>query len=115
MSREIKFRAFVKDENRIIDNIVFHEFEDINTQFKDDELIFMQYTGLKDKNSVEVYQNDIGIDKFGRKVIVKWNEEECCFALLTIDDVVKDEWNFCLRDLVEVIGNIYENENLLKE
>ena len=75
--------------------------------------IAMQYTGLKDKNDIEVYHKDIGKDKFGKKVIVEWCEEHLCYGLLTIDETVKDEWNFCLKDLNEVIGNIYENKELL--
>lgn len=74
-----------------------------------------QYTGLKDKNGVEAYHKDIGIDKFNKKVIIEWNQEYLCYGLLTVDDIVKDEWNFCLRDLKEIIGNIYENKELLNE
>ena len=72
-----------------------------------------QFTGLQDKNGVEAYHKDIGIDKFNKKVIIEWNENHLCYGLLTIDDIVKDEWNFCLKDLVEIIGNIYENKELL--
>ena len=73
----------------------------------------IQYTGLKDKNGVEVYEGDVGNDKFNNKVIIKWNEQFYCYALLTIDEIIKDDWNFDLNDFIEIIGNIYENKELL--
>lgn len=133
--REIKFRAW-DERNKIMHNEVDFIRSGTDTNdwilFKSDkqkleygnvlenpyfqqQIKIMQYTGLKDKNGVEVYEGDVGNDKFNNKVIVKWNEQFYCYALLTIDEDVKDDWNFDLNDLNEIVGNIYENPELLKE
>lgn len=78
----------------------------------------MQYTGLNDKSGKEIYEGDIVRHKFKRiwqtqehtsKVV--WNEFYCCYYLF---DGVS---NHRMRDdiLYEVIGNIYENPNLLSQ
>ena len=117
-----KFRVWNTEANKMIINVKEMGVFALQSIYSIDEFLviptnekypLMQYTGLKDKNDIEVYHKDIGKDKFGKKVIVEWCEEHLCYGLLTIDETVKDEWNFCLKDLNEVIGNIYENKELL--
>ena len=117
-----KFRVWNTETNTMIINVKEMGVFALKSIYTIDEFLviptnekypLMQYTGLKDKNDIEVYHKDIGKDKFGKKVIVEWCEEHLCYGLLTIDETVKDEWNFCLKDLNEVIGNIYENKELL--
>ena len=120
--KEIKFRVWNTETNKMIINVKEMGVFALKSIYTIDEFLviptnekypLMQYTGLKDKNGVEAYHKDIGIDKFNKKVIIEWNENHLCYGLLTIDDIVKDEWNFCLKDLVEIIGNIYENKEEL--
>ena len=120
--KEIKFRVWNTETNKMITNVKEMGVFALQSIYSIDEFLviptnekypLMQYTGLKDKNGVEAYHKDIGIDKFNKKVIIEWNENHLCYGLLTIDDIVKDEWNFCLKDLVEIIGNIYENKEEL--
>jgi uncharacterized phage protein (TIGR01671 family) len=53
--REIKFRAWIKDSERM--NYSFTILE--NPYIPNDEVVLMQYTGLKDKNGKEIYEGDI--------------------------------------------------------
>lgn len=67
----------------------------------------MQFTGLKDKNSKEIYEGDIISHKFySAPVVVTWNEEKAMF----------DSGDISMTgSKVEVIGNIYENPELLPQ
>ncbi len=82
----------------------------------------MQYTGLKDKNSKEIYEGDIvrlggwwdaagpaGYDK--PEVTVEWNEDNCGFDPFANYD--SDCGVFHSGEECEVIGNIYQNPELL--
>jgi len=84
-----------------------------------EDVELLQCTGLKDKNGKLIYEGDIVktitqpniIENVG---IVKWDNKSAQFlrtSNLESEDLVSFWWN----DTVEVIGNIYENPELLSE
>lgn len=129
MNREIKFRAWHKFRNEIYDVHGWHsEFIFKNTlngvgnegnPDKLEDVILMQYTGLKDKNGKEIYEGDIvknfrtdGSLKIGK---IFYNKKRVRFE---IDVKGDDFYSFytAVGDIcpqVQIIGNIYEHKNLL--
>ena len=112
--REIKFREFDKNKGTM-DEFIY----DLN--FKEDEThkeihlyhdeILMQYTGLKDKNGVEIYEGDI-VNYMYRS----WNDGGMGDKIKTKEVKFREGGFNCFTlDIfgVEVIGNIYENKELL--
>ena len=72
------------------------------------ELEIQQFTGLKDKNGKDIYEGDIVIDW---SIIEEGNKEIIYYKNgFYYDDGLYSNWN---AEDVEVIGNIYENPELL--
>ena len=73
-----------------------------------------QFTGLKDKNSVGVYEGDILRDEYGSGK-VKWIMEHCAFLVFATNPsrYIAMESDGQLKN-TEIIGNIYENPELLE-
>ena len=123
MSREIKFRAWLKYGKEVVDveeidfmnkviNYIDNDYENnrqeiIGAYFEDIEL--MQYTGLKDKNNKEIYEGDIlsdGCNEEYYRVVFENGSFRAEFEEYSLDLI--EVTHFC-----EVVGNIHKNPELL--
>ncbi len=150
MSREIKFRAWSEKYN-----VMFRVggFSNMNYPLDDEynyvtiagpspegmldatprmtTIDLMQYTGLKDKNGVEIYEGDVVrkvpeewpskldedprtleqyLHDMSRVSVVEYQRDRFC---LVRDEQYKDRISGGQHGSIEVIGNIYENPELL--
>ena len=140
--REIKFRAFAEHFNDWVYGFVWHrKIDSFNgSELEVDEWYMLgdsddyvsikpetlgQYTGLKDINGKEIYEGDIiqylyeNCDEDDRYVVT-WDDRDLRFGFVGINI---DVW-MALEDMyddyngdysIKVIGNIYDNPELIKE
>ncbi len=130
MNREIKFRAWDKEKGEMIPKVGVlplggvlkpdgeTRVGDVGAYAKNykylhsEKIEVMQYTNLKDKNGEEIYEGDILASKLFHgdsgtwNYEVRWTEKNASFEIN----------GYLIRhyDEVEIIGNIYENPNLLQ-
>ena len=70
-----------------------------------------QFTGLHDKNGTKIYEDDIV--RFGENnYVVRFCKENACFVLQKRSS--RQWYHLSERDLLEVIGNIHDNPELMK-
>jgi uncharacterized phage protein (TIGR01671 family) len=115
--REIKFRVFNTEKNRMFEPFTLKIAIDAQNHEPLDETkhFVMQFTGLHDKDGKEIYEHDFVKIKGKVKTpqIVGWDAElgQWCFTYDTGEAM--RAWSLGERKLFEVIGNIYENPELL--
>lgn len=113
--REIKFRAWDLDDKQFYTPVITQTGKSADLWYGYEvqgelEDPLMQYTGLKDKNEVEIYEGDIV--NFGSTLVeISWNEAEGCFWGGSQSQRYILQW----ADQIKVIGNIYQNTEILED
>lgn len=115
MKERFKFRAWSRMHEVMHYDIEKKYFASV---LENDCFIVMQSTGLKDRNGKLIYEGDLLKTRFGLILKVYWREQSAMFWLETLDGVIP--FTFYAKqqldgDLMEIIGNIYENKELLGE
>jgi len=132
--RVFKFRAWDKKKNRMIYDViigkdffatcwdkdyVYGDITAISQNNWEKRYVIMQFTGLRDKNGREIFEGDIVNINEEVVAVVRWDEFNACFfpdirwkkEKGVIYDIrihrADEEW--------EVVGNIFENPDLLKK
>lgn len=129
--REIKFRAWYEEEKEMqrVTDIYFNKktgkIENFVTKGKKcnyhtdfDNHILMQYTGLRDKNGLGIFEKDIvkiTVDEFGSDIgVIKFAMGGFVIDYKNLD--TEFEWLYYTQDEgdIEIIGNIYQNKDSLE-
>ena len=129
MKREILFRGKRVDNGRWTEGLLYDSFagkrfircrenwegdEFFNSYYVDFETV-SQFIGLTDKNGVNIFEGDIlKQDKEDKHMVVGWNNHFSSFCIDREGWMYSHYFGEALNPInIEVIGNIYDNPNLL--
>lgn len=135
MSRELKFRAWDKGINKWLchyesiggfdlmgECVLFGEWaKELPSMERWDDVIIMQFTGLKDKNGKQLYDQDIIQTDQGTLFIIEFNQQEMQWVLYQTNDGSHRDLQgelFALKAYmtpnITLKGNCYQHPELLK-
>ncbi len=120
MSRVIKFRAWREIQKFMLTPHSIVDLFEYGSMVNPEGVVWMQFTGLKDKNGVEIYEGDVtpylDCSKSGKvNAEVYFSEYLSQFRVRWVEGSTEytDDLLQC-EDWFEVIGNIHQNPELIK-
>jgi len=121
--REIKFRAWDRKNKKMVEvrQIDWNDEGEIEYINRCNDLLnflLLQYTGLKDKNRKEIYEGDIIYCSEGAFVPVYDSYLTKYVGWFYYEDTLELDWDsfeelYADGEDIEVVGNIYQNRDLL--
>lgn len=80
--------------------------------FENNDSVPLQFTGIKDGIGKDVYQGNLLLSEMYGIGVVKWDNDNSCFSVF-VPSNPKDDQYFFVKSYGKIIGNIYENPDLL--
>ena len=132
--RKLAFRAWDKKNKGFIagfNMVNFHSYYNkglephvyrYDVEWKLSDIELMQFTGLKDKNGKEIYESDLLMCEEGIRYKLEWEEQYGGYRVYfwegkdwDWDEQIDDMYDYQTKRIsLEIIGNLYENPELLK-
>jgi uncharacterized phage protein (TIGR01671 family) len=124
--REIKFRVWDEEDQKMYYDMCFipdwgfikNGYEDCPWTDTFESRIVMQYTGVKDANAKEIYEDDIlqwDDEDEVTQVIVEWSQGGFIFLIINDPYNLWKETDMSYVDEYKIIGNKHENPELLEK
>jgi hypothetical protein len=122
--RTLKFRAWDKLEKKFTypnSGYQGHYILDLNGRFHnlqngsgDDDYVVQEFTGCHDAHNKEIYEGDILEYNHGNGINIGYVGFTSGIFFLNYSDENNDELGYLLVSNIKIIGNIFENKELLK-
>lgn len=126
MSRQLKFRAWNAEQNKMI--FTFDGEYKIMVNSKDgtvfcgghlptgdwNEPPLMQFIGLTDKIGNEIFEGDIVKTNSDKAMVISWSDRHASFVLIKEGLAIRHFGDGMVANECEIVGNVYENWNVLQ-